>query len=180
MRASQEELKQIKAAMDSEKKARVFKRYQALYLFLTGKTCDEVADIVGIARNTVSNINVSYRDEGINGIPDKIMPGRPSRLTEEQMSSLKTLILQKLPVEVGFPAEFNWTAGLIVKYIKKEYGYKYSIKGVTKIFKRIGLSYTRPTYVLAKADKLKQEQFIRDFEKVKKNCWMEKSDKFYS
>ena len=32
----------------------------------------------------------------------------------------------------------------------------------------MGLSYTRPTYVLAKADKQKQEQFVQDFEKVKK------------
>lgn len=78
-------------------------------------------------------------------------------------------------MEVGFPAEFNWTVSLITKYIKREYGHKYSIKGVTKILKRMGLSYTRPTYVLAKADKQKQEQFIQDFEKVKKNCWMVKS-----
>lgn len=41
----------------------------------------------------------------------------------------------------------------------------------------MGFSYTRPAYVLAKADKQKQEQFIQDFEKVKKNCWMEKSSK---
>ena len=43
MRASQEELNLIKAAMDCEKNVRVFKRYQALYLFLSGKTCEEVA-----------------------------------------------------------------------------------------------------------------------------------------
>ena len=42
---------------------------------------------------------------------------------------------------------------------------------------RMGLSYTRPTYVLAKADKQKQEQFIKDFEKVKKTCWTVKSNK---
>jgi len=39
MRASLEELIHIKKAMDSEKNARVFKRYQALYLYLSGKTC---------------------------------------------------------------------------------------------------------------------------------------------
>jgi hypothetical protein len=41
---------------------------------------------------------------------------------------------------------------------------------------RMNLSYTRPTYVLAKADKEKQEQFIKDFDEVKKTCWMEKSN----
>jgi transposase len=36
------------------------------------------------------------------------------------------------------------------------------------MLKRLGLSYTRPTYVLAKADKQKQEQFIEEFNEVKK------------
>lgn len=61
MRASQEELIIIKKVMDSEKKVRVlvrvFRRYQALYLYLSGKTCEETAAIVSINKNTVSNIN---------------------------------------------------------------------------------------------------------------------------
>lgn len=32
--------------MDTEKEIRVIKRYQALYLFLPGKTCEETAEIV--------------------------------------------------------------------------------------------------------------------------------------
>lgn len=59
MKASQEELNSIKAAMDSEKKVRVFKRYQALYLFLSGKAREEVAKIVGISPNTISNIQLT-------------------------------------------------------------------------------------------------------------------------
>lgn len=180
MRASQEELNSIKAAMDSEKKVRVFKRYQALYLFLSGKTGEEVAKIVGISPNTVSNIHTAYKNEGLKGIPDKPVPGRPSRLNAEQQVELKSVILNKVPSELGFPAEFNWTAGLIGKYIKREYGYDYSIRGITGMLDRMGLSYTRPTYVLAKADKQKQEQFVQDFETVKKICWTVKSSKSFS
>ena len=33
---------------------------------------------------------------------------------------------------------------------------------------RLNLSYTRPTYVLAKSDKEKQEKFKQDFELLKK------------
>ena len=33
---------------------------------------------------------------------------------------------------------------------------------------RLNLSYTRPTYVLAKSDKEKQEKFKQDFEVLKK------------
>jgi len=37
------------------------------------------------------------------------------------------------------------------------------------LFNRLNLSYTRPTYVLAKADAGKQEQFKETFEDIKKN-----------
>ena len=115
---------------------------------------------------TVSDINQKYFKEGLAGIPDKPHPGRPRRLTEEQELAIKEMILTKLPYDVGFPAEFKWTAGLVAKYIKREYNFEYSIRGITKMFKRLNLSYTRPTYVLAKADKQKQEQFKKDFEEV--------------
>jgi len=177
MRASQEELKLIKAAMDSEKRTRVFKRYQALYLFLSGKTCEETAAIVGLNKNAVSTIHIKYKTGGLNELIDKPRSGRPSRLNDNQKAEMKTVILEKVPSEVGFSAEFNWTAGLIAKYIEREYGYKYSIRGITGMLDRMNLSYTRPTYVLAKADKEKQKQFIEDFEKVKKTCWMVKSNK---
>lgn len=36
------------------------------------------------------------------------------------------------------------------------------------ILHRLNLSYTRPTYVLKKADKEKQESFKQDFEELKK------------
>lgn len=172
MRVSQEELSKVKEAMAAEKEARYFKRYQSVYLYLSGMTCDEVANIVGFHNCTVSDINQKYFKEGLAGIPDKPHPGRPRRLMEGQEFAIKEMILTKLPFDVGFPAEFNWTAGLVAKYIKREYNFEYSIRGITKMFNRLNLSYTRPTYVLAKADKQKQEEFKKDFEEVKKNCWM--------
>ena len=170
MRVSQDELNEVKAAMDAEKKVRVFKRYQAVYLFLSGKTCRDVAEIVGITKQTVSILHKTYKSEGLQGLQDKPISGRPSRLTADQLASLKEVILNKVPVEVGFTAEFNWTAGLIAKYIERDYGYNYSIRGITGMLGRLGLSYTRPTYVLAKADKQKQEHFVQEFETVKKTA----------
>jgi len=175
MRVSREELQKVKSAMNNEKGARYFKRYQALYLYLSGKKGDEVSSIVGISKISVSRINQIYKREGLAGIPDKPREGRPRKLTQQQEAKIKEMILHQVPSEVGFPAEFNWTAGLVVKYIKQEYGLDYSIRGITGILDRLGLSYTRPTYVLANADKEKQAQFVKDFEKVKKTCWTVKS-----
>ena len=125
-------------------------------------------EIIGFSKPTICSINRQYKQEGLAGIPDKPHTGRPTRLTKEQEADIKDMILKNVPKDVGFPAEFNWTAGLVSKYIKQKYGFSYSIRGITKMLKRMDLTYTRPTYVLAKADKQKQEQFVENFKEVKK------------
>jgi putative transposase len=69
---------------------------------------------------------------------------------------------------VGFDGMMNWTAKLSCLWVENEYGIKYSINGMLDMFHRLKLSYTRPTYVLAKADPERQKQFKNDFEAVKK------------
>jgi transposase len=61
------EISKIENAMNTEKRARTFKRYQPLYLFLSGKTCKEVASIVEITANTVCNLHKTYQKEGLEG-----------------------------------------------------------------------------------------------------------------
>lgn len=39
---------------------------------------------------------------------------------------------------------------------------------MAEVLHRLNLSYTRPTYVMKKADKEKQEEFKRNFESLKK------------
>ena len=41
-------------------------------------------------------------------------------------------------------------------------------RGMAEVVYRLNLSYTRPTYVITKADKNKQEKFKNDFEELKK------------
>jgi len=63
----------------------------------------------------------------------------------------------------------NWTAPLICCLVEKKYSVKYSERGMRDLLERIGLSYTRPTYTLAKANPQKQEEFKEKFKDLKKN-----------
>jgi len=51
---------------------------------------------------------------------------------------------------------------------------EYSQRSVAYVLHRLNLSYTMPTYTLKKADPEKQENFINDFENIKKNSLMGK------
>ena len=58
---TQIQLNELKQAMKQTKDRRLFERYQAVFLYLDGHTMNEVAQIIGRTRKTVSSYVSSYR-----------------------------------------------------------------------------------------------------------------------
>lgn len=156
-------------AMQNTKDIKMFKRYQTVYLYLKLHRPKEISTLTGVPMGTVVNYVSAYKKGGIEGLIPGKAHGKSRKLTPEQEDELKETIINQNPVDVGFPANWNWTAAIISEYVYRKYGVKYSIKGMTIVLKRLNLSYTRPTYTLAKADPEKQKQFIDDFDECKKN-----------
>jgi transposase len=172
---TEEQKEELLNAMKSSKITREYRRLQAIYLYSSGNEVGEIARITQHVPSTISRLYTAYREKGLSSIPDAPRDGRPHRLSSEQEAAIKEVILYKKPADVGFAANFNWTAGIVAEYILREFKVRYSIKGTTIILKRLNLSFTRPTYTLAKADPQKQEQFREDFAKVKKTWKADKS-----
>lgn len=63
----------------------------------------------------------------------------------------------------------NWTAPLVRDWIKQTFEISFSERGTRDLLYRLGLSYTKPTYTLEKADATKQVAFLEEFEQTKKN-----------
>ncbi|WP_093795262.1 helix-turn-helix domain-containing protein [Sporomusa acidovorans] len=53
----------------------------------------------------------------------------------------------------------NWTCPLVAEWIQRQFGIKYTDRGVLDLLRDLGFSCTRPTYTLAKANLEKQEEF---------------------
>ncbi len=145
------------------------KRYDIVRLSLQGNTRKEIAAIMDVSLTQVYIILNLYKSMGIDGLEPKRPTGRKTKLNAEQESELYRTITQKLPKDVGFPAFCNWTAPLACKYVKEKFNVEFSERGMRDVFYRLNLSYTRPTYVLAKADPQKQEEFKERLENNKKN-----------
>jgi len=58
--------------------------------------------------------------------------------------------------------KYNWTLKIISSFIEKEWNQTYTLRGVSRLLHDLGLSYTKPTYTLAKADPLKQKEFVEE------------------
>ena len=62
-----------------------WRRHRAIDLLDDAKSPAEVADFLGVSRNTVYRWRRRYRCGGSDGIEAKPIPGRPPRLTDRQL-----------------------------------------------------------------------------------------------
>jgi len=167
---SQAQVLELRKAMKQTKDRRLYERYQAVALHLEGHTAPEIGRIIGRDRKTVGTYIAAYQEGGIAGLDSRPHPGRPRRLNAAQEAELAQTVATELPSEVGFRGLSNWTLALACEYVWKKWGIRYTLKGMSLILKRQGLSHTRPTYTLAKADPEKQRVFREEtFPRLKKN-----------
>lgn len=97
-----------------------WRRYRAIELLDLGKSPAEVAEFLGVGRNTVYRWRRRYRRDGSEGIIAKPIPGRPSRLNPEQRQLL-IHYLEQGAIEHGFPAD-RWTQARIAALIEDKFG----------------------------------------------------------
>lgn len=170
--AEQSDFDEIKKALKENKDLRLHIRYMAILNFLQGYNFKEIASMLNISAQTVSTYVRKYRKLGIDGL--KIIcksKGAPRYLDGKQESELINIILTKTPDEVGFTGMKNWDSSIIGQLVFQKYGVSFGRTGMIKLLHRNGLSYTRPTYSLEKADKAKQEEFKDNFKLLKK-IWL--------
>ena len=164
------EIQNIRKLLRTTKDPVMHRKYLVIRLHMKKLTNKHIAEIVDLDRGTVGIYIKTYLALGIEGLVPKKPPGRPCFLTKEQEQQVYIAISEKTPDDVGFEGIKNWTAKIACLWVYNEFGVQYQVNGMLDMFHRLKLSYTRPTYVLAKADPKKQEQFKEDFEGVKKNC----------
>lgn len=155
-------------AIQKVKDKRHYQRYQVIMYYLQGYTKTDIAKMLRLSRPTVWDYIKRYKSGGLNALKMNHSTGAPRFLTKEQETTLIKVITNQTPDEVGFPNRKNWNLKIIQQWLITTFNISYSISGLAELLHRINLSYTRPTYTLAKADPIKQEEFICKFEHIKK------------
>ena len=155
-------------ASKNEKSVKQKNRYDVVLLYMEGYSRKKISEILHIPLRTVSYHILSYEKGGMESLLIVKQPGAQKKLTDEQETELLCVISTQTPEEAGLGVFANWTAALACAFVKQKFGISYSSRGMLNLFDRLGLSYTRPTYTLDKADPKKQEQFRKTFETLKK------------
>lgn len=162
-------LEELKMVMQEQQGTKLFVRYQVIYMLLSGESYEKISAYTGLSPATLFNYRKAYCEKGIAGLGRKKQPGRQRFLTPEQEQQVVSTVVNQTPKDVGFPAQMNWTAPLVCEWIQRTFDVSFSVRGTRDLLYRLGLSYTKPTYTLEKADPLKQAAFLEEFEQTKKN-----------
>jgi len=159
------ELKEAKRKANHEEKSKI----QIIILIYKGKRVAEISKYMGISEVTIYEYIDKYNAGGLVGLL-KVRyneRGRKTKLSKEEVEELKEII-KKSPQEIGYGESTNWSTLSIADYIKHYYNVEMTRSGVREMLVRNRMSYTRPTYVLAKADAKNQEIFKSEVEELKK------------
>lgn len=107
----------------------------------TGLSQSQVARKFGVSRTTASRWNRSLSGKGLDALKKRRAPGRPSRLTSEQLNVLKELY-QAGPKSAGFDSE-RWTTAKFADAIQARFAIRYDPDHAGRIMHRLGLRERR-------------------------------------
>lgn len=135
-----------------EKDVRIVKRAQALLWLRAGERVREVAERLGVTRQTIRNWAKRYQEGERASIreelADKPHPGRPAKKRAVVSALLEETVAQD-PRALGYASPV-WTTRLLQDYWRHHYGLQVSRRTIRRALRQGGYRYKRARYVLAR------------------------------
>jgi transposase len=121
------------------------RRLEAAQDLLNGIAQSQVARKFGVSRTTASRWQRALRGSGVDSLRKRRAPGRPSRLSREQLSGLASLMAEGAMM-YGFPDD-RWTTVRLAVAIEARFGVRYDPDHVGRLMHKMGLRKAEPSQV---------------------------------
>jgi len=154
-----EKLAELRAAHRSTSDKREADRIKAVVLLATGWTAEEVAEVLQVDANTVRNHFKRYRQGGLKALGHIAFRGSACALDDDQLALLDLHLQERLYL----------SAKAVARWVEATFGVSYTESGMTALLHRLGYVYKKPKLVPGKADPQAQEQFLAEYEKLKRD-----------
>jgi transposase len=118
-------------------------RLRAVEQVHQGARPEDVAIALGLHRKTVYAWLKKHREGGRNALLARPVPGRPPRLSAEQLRELSALLTRTDPRQFDFELAL-WTPDLVREVIHREFGVTLSPGSVTRQLGKLGMAPQRP------------------------------------
>jgi transposase len=163
--------KELIAAHASCKDGPTRSRYQAVRLYGTGYSVEEVMNITGCSRTSLMEWCRTYRRNGTAGLVDKRAGGNRAKLTLVQIEDLKGRLHTYTPAQLfGSSAATAdgqfWTVRDLRRTVEQWYGVSYrNASSYHRLFDLCGFSYQRSAKSYKSRSASKVAEFEEQFEK---------------
>ena len=142
-----------RAALDTaertERRARTWKRYQAMLLLADGQSPAAAAQAVHCSVGSIYHWAAIWQRTGVAGVAEGPHPGAARRLGAAGEARL-TRLLETDPQQRGYQAT-GWTVPLLGTEMAQA-GYPVSARTLRRSLHRLGYRWKRPQYVLGRPD----------------------------
>lgn len=132
-------------------------RIKAILLLNKGFSYEEVAELLLIDDGTVRRWHRIFETEGMKTLLEDKYIGGISKLTSAEQIGLTAHLEERIYL----------TAKEICAYVLRNYGVKYTSKGMTSLLHQMGFSYKKPKHIPGKANQKAQEEFIEKYNELK-------------
>ena len=126
-------------------------RLRAVDQVAEGTHPQEVARALGMHENTVYGWLARSREGGRDALRSRPVPGRPPKLSPEQMQRVYELVVGSDPRQLSFDFAL-WTRDMVRQLIRREFKVEMSASAVGRMLHRLGLSAQRPLWRAWQAD----------------------------
>jgi transposase len=129
----------------SRRKEQEHNRMQAVKMYRKGISAADIAQIFEVSPRAVFQWVATFINHGQSGLVAKAVPGRPPKLTADQLSRLAFMVRSNCPNQLSF--DFGlWTLRLIRELIEREFKVSLSVPTVGKVMHSLGFSAQRPLH----------------------------------
>lgn len=125
-------------------------RLHGILLVCAGKSCYEVATLLGHSARTVEYWVERFERSGFAGLNDGERPGRPKSLDEKKRGQIGK-DLRRSPRELGYEQNL-WDGKLLSHHLSKRHGVDLGVRQCQRLFGDLGFRRRKPRPVIAQAD----------------------------
>lgn len=129
-----------KEIMSSSDESKFLFRVFAVNMVLSGCPASQIGKMAGVSKASVTGWVKTADEQGFDALKPKHRSGRPRKLTNEQLSSIGT-VLQSDPKAFGFKV---WDGPSLSAYIENQFGISFSIRQSQRLFHELGYLHIRP------------------------------------
>jgi transposase len=163
-----------------DRKAKEALRIRVVEQVRAGFSPEQLARVLDINPRSIYRWLEKYHYGGKDALKAKPIPGRPPKLSGEQMSWIATTVREKNPLQLQFPFAL-WTLGMIRALIRSRFGVALSEVSVGRLMRTLGFTPQRPLHRAYQQDPVLVEKWrVEEYPQIQQRAKREGARIFFA